>query len=134
MNLKLRRLVRTSSSEQYALFDSDRTDDNYDPLSIGKLDMHYTADGVYGTFLLWAQVADELPPDQVGDLVEATLQEICEPMGLPAFYAVEYFSPYLKTYVLHSNEIEEEDVKEHQELESNGDEQNEHGDIVSLAD
>lgn len=115
MNLKLRRLVRTPSSEQYALFDSDRTDDNYDPLSIGKLDLHYTADGVYGTFLLWAQTANELPPDQVRDIVEATLQELTEPMGLPAFYAVEYFSPDLQTYVLQSNEIEAESAEDQQE-------------------
>ena len=109
MNLKLRRLVRTPSSEQYALFDPDRTDDNYDPLSIGKLDLHYTPDGIYGTFLLWKKVADELPPDQVRALVEATLQELSEPMGLPAFYAVEFFSPPLKSYVLYSNETEEDE-------------------------
>ncbi len=112
MNLKLRRLVRTPSSEQYALFDPDRTDDNYDPLSIGKLDLHYTPDGIYGTFLLWKKVADELPPDQVRALVEATLQELSEPMGLPAFYAVEFFSPHLKSYVLYSNEIEEDEEEE----------------------
>jgi len=112
MNLKLRRLVRTPSSEQYALFDPDRTDDNYDPLSIGKLDLHYTPDGIYGTFLLWKQVADELPPDQVRALVEATLQELSEPMGMPAFYAVEFFSPHLKSYVLYSNETEENEEEE----------------------
>jgi hypothetical protein len=112
MNLKLRRLVRTPSSEQYALFDADRTDDNYDPLSIGKLDLHYTSDGIYGTFLLWEQVADELPADQVHDLVEATLEELSEPMGLPAFYAVEFFSPRLESYVLHSNDGEVEEVEE----------------------
>ena len=112
MNLKLRRLVRTPSSEQYALFDPDRTDDNYDPLSIGKLDLHYTPDGIYGTFLLWKRVADELPADQVRDLVEATLQELSEPMGLPAFYAVVFFSPPLKSYVLYNNETEEEEEEE----------------------
>jgi hypothetical protein len=112
MNLKLRRLVRTPSSEQYALFDADRTDDNYDPLSIGKLDLHYTPDGIYGTFLLWEQVTNELPSDQVHDLVEATLEELSEPMGLPAFYAVEFFSPELQSYVLHSNDGEVEEVGE----------------------
>jgi hypothetical protein len=112
MNLKLRRLVRTPSSEQYALFDADRTDDNYDPLSIGKLDLHYTSDGIYGTFLLWEQVVDELPADQVHDLVGATLEELSEPMGLPAFYAVEFFSPKLESYVLHSNDGEVEEVEE----------------------
>ena len=116
MNLKLRRLVRTPSSEQYALFDPDRTDDNYDPISIGKLDLHYTPDGIYGTFLFWQQVAEEFEPDQVRTVVEATLQELSEPMGLPAFYAVEFFSPALKSYVLYSNETEEE-VEEVGEIE-----------------
>ena len=118
MNLKLRRLVRTPSSEQYALFNPDQTDDNYDPLSIGKLDLHYTSDGIYGTFLFWEEVADELLPDQVHALVEATLQELSEPMGLPAFYAVEFFSPNLNSYVLHSNETEDEDDEEAAEGEA----------------
>ena len=109
MNLKLRRLVRTPYSEQYALFDPDRTDDNYDPLSIGKLDLHYTPDGIYGTFLFWQQVAEEFEPDQIRTIVEATLQELSEPMGLPAFYAVEFFSPHLKSYVLYSNGTEEDE-------------------------
>ena len=112
MNLKLRRLVRTPSSEQYALFAPDRTDDNYDPLSIGKLDLHYTSDGIYGTFLFWEQVADEFEPDQIRAVVEATLQELSEPMGLPAFYAVEFFSPHLKSYVLYSNETEDDEEVE----------------------
>jgi hypothetical protein len=112
MNLKLRRLVRTLSSEQYALFDPDRTDDNYDPMSIGKLDLHYTSDGIYGTFLLWKQAIEGLPPDQVHALVEATLQELAEPMGLAAFFAVEFFSPELDSYELYSNETEDENETE----------------------
>ena len=40
MNLKLRRLVRTPASEQYALFDLDKMDENYDPVSAGKIDLH----------------------------------------------------------------------------------------------
>ncbi|MFN2184375.1 MAG: hypothetical protein ACK2UU_10310, partial [Anaerolineae bacterium] len=93
-------------------FDADRTDDNYDPLSIGKLDLHYTSDGIYGTFLLWEHIADELPADQVYDLVEATLEELSEPMGLPAFFAIEFFSPKLESYVLHSNDGDVEQVEE----------------------
>jgi hypothetical protein len=108
MNLKLRRLVRTVSSEQYALFDLDQTDANYDPRSIGKLDLHYTADGTYGTCLLWQDAITGMPEDQIHSLVEATVQELCEPMGVPAFYAVEFFSPDLKGYRLHSNEEEPE--------------------------
>jgi hypothetical protein len=104
MNLKLRRLVRTLSSEQYALFDLDRTNENYDPLSLGKVDLHYTDEGVYGTFLLWQEAIGHLPPEQIHRLVETLLQEMCEPMGVPQFYAVEFFSPDLGDYVLHSNE------------------------------
>jgi hypothetical protein len=104
MNLKLRRLVRTPSSEQFALFDLDQTDASYDPISIGKLDLHYTPDAIYGTFLLWHKAVEGLPEDQVRHLVEATLQELCEPMGVPAFYAIEFFAPHLNTYALHSNE------------------------------
>jgi hypothetical protein len=117
MNLKLRRLVRTPSSEQYALFDPDRTDDNYDPISMGKLDVHYAAEGVYGTFLLWQQAVADLPPEQLHALVEATLQELCEPIGLPVFYAVEFFSPDLASYRLHSNEEEDKDRDQDQDQE-----------------
>jgi hypothetical protein len=109
MNLKLRRLVRTQSSEQYAIFDLDRTDANYDPLSIGKLDLHYTDDGVFGTFLLWQEATASLPLSQIRALAEATVQELCEPMGVPAFYAIEYFSPDLQSYALYSNEDENRD-------------------------
>jgi hypothetical protein len=111
MNLKLRRLVRTPSSEQFALFDLDQTDSDFDPLSIGKLDLHYTTDGIYGTFLLWSKAFEALSADQVHALVEATIQELCEPMGVPAFYAIEFFTSPLSSYSLHSNEDEEEDER-----------------------
>jgi hypothetical protein len=104
MNLKLRRMVRTPHSEQYAVFDLDQLDDNYDPQSIGKLDLHYTSDGVYGTFLLWKKAIAHLPSGQVHGLVEATIQELCEPVGVPAFFAIEYFSPDLQSCALHSTE------------------------------
>lgn len=108
MNIKLRRLVRTSSSEQYAVYDPDQVDANYDPVSIGKLDLHYTTDGIYGTFLLWKEVLQDLPQAQIQAMVEATLEELAEPMGLPSFYAVEFFSPDLAGYHLHSGDLEEE--------------------------
>lgn len=101
MNLKLRRLVRTASSEQYALFDLDQTDDNYDPQSVGKLDLHYTSDAVYGTFLLWRTAIADIMESQIHTIVEATIQELCEPMGTPAFYAVECFAPDLDSYSLY---------------------------------
>jgi hypothetical protein len=121
MNLKLRRLVRTPHSEQYALFDLDQTDASYDPISIGKLDLHYTSDAIYGTFLLWHKAIGGIPGDQVRHLVEVTLQELCEPMGIPAFYAVEFFAPHLSTYALHSSEEDEEEEEEEEQREEDGD-------------
>src|SRR5512143_3121549 len=108
MNVKLRRLVRTPHSEQYALFDLDRTDSNYDPVSIGKLDVHYTPDGVYGTFLVWGDVAKELAPDILNKLTLGVINELCEPMGMPSEYAIEFFAPDLKRYELLTNVSEVE--------------------------
>jgi hypothetical protein len=106
MNLKLRRLVRTSASEQYAIFDLDRTDEDYDPISVGKVDLHYTDQGVYGTFLMWKDAVADLPGDQLRLLVEVILHEVSEAMGLPSFYAVEFFTSDLEDYALHTNQEE----------------------------
>jgi hypothetical protein len=114
MNLKLRRLVRTPASEQYAIFDFDRTDEDYDPISIGKVDLHYTGEGTYGTFLMWRDSVGDLPGDQLRLLVETILQEVGEAMGLPSFYAVEFFSPDLDSYVLHTNPVEGKEVEPRQ--------------------
>jgi hypothetical protein len=107
MNLKLRRLVRTPSSEQYALFDLDKMDENFDPVSAGKIDLHLVPDGVYGTFLLWKEVADTLSSKELKTLVSAILAELCEPMGLPSQHAVEFFCPDLKRYELFTNAADE---------------------------
>jgi hypothetical protein len=106
MKLMLRRLIRTPSSEQYALFDLDRRDANHDPLSVGKVDLHYTSDGTFGTFLLWNEAIVDLPSDQVHALVETTVHELCDPVGIPAFHVIEYFSPDLRSRLLHCSEVE----------------------------
>jgi len=103
MNLKLRRLVRTPSSEQYALFDLDKMDENYDPISAGKVDLHFVPEGIYGTFLLWKETVENLAPKDIKTLVAAILAELCEPMGLPSEYAVEFFCPDLGRYELFTN-------------------------------
>lgn len=103
MNLKLRRLVRTASSEQYALFDLDRLDENGDPTSIGKMDLHFLPEGMYGTFLIWEAAAKHIPVKDMKALATAILTELCEPMGLPAEYAVELFCPSLDRYELLTN-------------------------------
>lgn len=103
MNLKLKRLVRTSSSEQYALFDLDQVDANQQPQTIGKLDMHYTSEGVYGTVLLWGDSTPLLSQNQRRKLVSALLEEIAQPMGIPNEYVVEFFAPTLDTYEVFHN-------------------------------
>ncbi len=104
MNLKLKRLVRTAASEQYALFDLDQVDaeDNL-PLTIGKLDLHYTAEGLYGTLLLWDDATRRFKPAQRQEFIYALLDEISQPMGVPNEYVVEYFAPTLEHYEVFHN-------------------------------
>lgn len=109
MNLKLKRLVRTQSSEQYALFDLDQTDSNSQPVTIGKLDLHYTGEGTYGTILLWDNASRKLKPGQRRAFVQALLRELVLPMGVPNEYVVEYFAPHLDDYEVYHNLDEEEE-------------------------
>jgi hypothetical protein len=118
MNLKLKRLVRTNSSEQYALFDLDQVNGNDQPLTIGKLDLHYTGEGVYGTLLLWDPTTRQLRPAQRRDFVNAILDEITQPMGVPNEYVVEFFMPQLDHYELFHNvglDEESEDARAEQQ-------------------
>ncbi|MCE7980405.1 MAG: hypothetical protein DYG89_04380 [Caldilinea sp. CFX5] len=103
MNLKLKRLVRTQSSEQYALFDLDQIDAEQQPATIGKLDLHYTGEGVYGTLLLWDDTLRTLKPAQRREFVNTLLTDITQPMGVPNEYVVEFFMPALDEYELFHN-------------------------------
>ncbi len=103
MNLKAKRLVRTTCSEQYALFDLDRTDENFDPLSVGKLDVHYTDQGIYGTLLFWEESCERYAQSELTRLAEALLAEFNSPMGVPVEFAVEFFAPSLDRYELLTN-------------------------------
>lgn len=104
MNLKLKRLVRTGSSEQYALFDLDQVDDEESlPLTIGKLDLHYTAEGMYGTLLIWDDATRQLRPAQRQEFVYALLDELSQPMGVPNEYVIEFFAPTLDYYEVYHN-------------------------------
>ncbi len=107
MNLKLKRLVRTTSSEQYALFDLDQLDGERQPTTIGKLDLHYTGEGMYGTLLLWDESMRQLRPDMRRDFIHALLRELAQPMGVPGEYVVEFFAPTLADYeVIHNVEVD----------------------------
>jgi hypothetical protein len=107
VNLKLKRLVRTGSSEQYALFDLDQVDAERQPLTIGKLDLHYTGEGLYGTLLLWDESVRSLRPAVRREFIHALLRDLAQPMGVPNEYVVEYFSPSLDDYeVFHNVDVE----------------------------
>jgi len=108
VNLKLKRLVRTQSSEQYALFDLDQIDGDAQPATIGKLDLHYTGEGVYGTILLWDESTRQLKRAQRREFVNALLHELTQPMGVPNEYVVEFFMPQLDAYELFHNVAEGE--------------------------
>ncbi|MEM7132130.1 MAG: hypothetical protein AAF702_37840 [Chloroflexota bacterium] len=112
MNLKLKRLVRTQSSEQYALFDLDQRDSRQQPMTIGKLDMHYTNEGVYGTILFWDQQSRKLPEGQRKRLIQSLLREITQPMGVPNEFVVEYFAPRLDEYHVFHNLDDAEDEED----------------------
>jgi hypothetical protein len=103
VNLKLKRLVRTHSSEEYALFDLDQVTPDGAPMTIGKLDLHYTGEGVYGTILLWDDASRQLTPAQRSAFIHALLNEIVQPMGIPNEYVVEFFAPTLHYYQVFHN-------------------------------
>jgi hypothetical protein len=103
VNLKLKRLVRTPSSEQYALFDLDQVDTDDLPMTIGKLDLHYTGEGVYGTILLWDDASRRLTAAQRSAFIRALLGEVTQPMGVPNEYVVEFFAPTLDEYEVFHN-------------------------------
>ena len=108
MNLKLKRLVRTHSSEQYALFDLDQRSADQQPMTIGKLDLHYTGEGVYGTILLWDDASRQITAAQRRTLIYALLDDITQPMGVPSEYVIEFFAPTLNEYdVIHNVEDHE---------------------------
>ena len=108
MNLKLKRLVRTASSEQYALFDLDQLDAERQPLAIGKFDLHYTGEGLYGTLLLWDDSLRQMRPAVRREFAHALLREITQPMGVPNEYVVEFFSPTLDGYeVFHNVDVDD---------------------------
>lgn len=111
MNLKLKRLVRTSTSEQYALFDLDRLDGAAQPATIGKLDLHFTSEGMYGTLLLWDESIRILASAERRAFVRMLLSDLAQPMGVPNEYVVELFAPTLDQYeVIHNVGLDEDDA------------------------
>jgi len=113
VNLKLKRLVRTPASEQYALFDLDQLDGAGQPATIGKLDLHYTNEGMYGTLLLWDESIRTMAAGVRRTFVRALLADLAQPMGVPNEFVVEFFAPTLDLYdVIHNVGLEDDEDDE----------------------
>lgn len=128
MNLKLKRLVRTSNSEQYALFDLNQIEPqggtshrdspsengaDQQPMTVGKFDLHYTSEGVYGTLLLWDENFRTMEQTLRQEFIYALLNEVVQPMGVPNEYVIEFFAPDLQGYeVFHNVGLDDFDTGE----------------------
>ncbi len=120
MRLRIKRKIRTSSSEQWTLFDLDQTDDDGGPQNIGKVDLHYDTDMVYGTMLVWSELVERVDVTNVQAMVEDLLDEIIEPIGVPADYSLDFFSPSLESYKFYTNFDEDEEDEEEVDEEEDG--------------
>ncbi len=104
MNLKLRRLVRTPHSEQFALYTLDAEGQG---VTVGKLDLHFTADGMFGTLLLWDERLEAWADEDLDTFLQGLVEDLLEPRGMPDGYAIECFTPSLNTYRFYTNMEEE---------------------------
>lgn len=108
MNTRLQRVVRTSTSEEIVIRDLDQTDKDGSPRTIGKLDIHYTDEGVYGTLLLWPEFVEGRAKADLDTFIqESIIDELTGPIGVAETYNIELYSPDMKRYKLYSNLPEE---------------------------
>jgi hypothetical protein len=108
MNIKLQRVVRTASSEEIVIRDLDQLDRDQSPRTIGKVDIHYTEEGVYGTLLLWPEIVDSVSKADLDSLIaDSIIEELTSPIGVAETFNIEFYSPDMKRYKLYSNLPEE---------------------------
>lgn len=109
MNVKLQRVVRTAQSEEIVIRDLDKTEQDGEARTIGKVDIHYTDDGVYGTLLLWPEVLEGLGKGALDEFVqEHIIGELTGQIGVAESYNIEFYCPDMKRYKLYSNLPDEE--------------------------
>jgi hypothetical protein len=104
--------VRTPYSEQYALYHPNQLDDEGRPLSLGKLDLHYTDDGIFGTVLLWRSFAMQHSERAIHDMIRVLMADFAAPMGVPGEYTVEYYVPEDDEYAVISTAVDEDEAGE----------------------
>ena len=107
MKLQLKRIVRTLQSEQYALFDLDQQDEESLPLSLGKIDVHYTSEGSYGTLVLWRAYFEHYMGEELRLFVQGVMDEFSAPMGVPGEFLIECIFADEDDYRVYSNMLDD---------------------------
>jgi hypothetical protein len=124
MRLRIKRRIRTADSEQWTLYDADTLDETGQAQTIGKLDLHYDAEMVYATLLIWSEIATEMQEATVKKIVDDIIEEITEPIGVPADYSLDFFTPSINDYKFYTNYDddynEDEDFDGDDKIERNG--------------
>ena len=121
MNIKMKRVVRTPSSEEIAIFDTDTRDETEAAVNIGKLEVHYLEDQVVGTLLLWQEFmrgfAATYPPGSdltMDDVIDQILSEVTDALGVPGEDGIEVYYPsvsnqgFVSNYAVADDEDEDE--------------------------
>jgi hypothetical protein len=106
MRLRLSRIVRTLQSEQYALFDLDHLTEEGLPFSLGKVDLHFSAGGTYGTLLLWRARFADLTDGERDGFVHELVDELSTPMGVAGEYLIECILADEQDYRVCSNMLD----------------------------
>jgi hypothetical protein len=108
MTIKLQRVVRTAASEEIVIRDTDQVDKDGTAHTIGKLDVHYSDEGVYGTLLLWPEFFHaKSKADLDAFIQEVIIDDLTAPIGVAETYNIELYSADMKRYKLYSNLPEE---------------------------
>lgn len=115
MRLKITKRIRTSDSEQWTLFDADRINTNGEFENVGKLDVHYTEDMAFVTLLLWSEFVGNLGEASTQTLVDDLMDEVTAPIGVPATYSLDFFTPSLSDYKFLTNDDADDDTDEEEE-------------------
>ena len=118
MRLRVTRRIRTSNSEQWTLFDADRRDVQGDMENIGKMDLHYDDELVYCTLLLWKEFVANLGEETIQAIVDDLMDEATAPIGVPALYSLDFFTPSLGDYKFYTNDEDYNDDEDEDEEEA----------------
>ena len=122
MRLRVNRRIRTANSEQWTLFDADRRDTQGAMENIGKLDVHYDEDLVYATLLLWQEFVTGIGEETTQAIIDDLMDEATAPIGVPALYSLDFFTPSLNDYKFFTNDEDlDDDDEDDDEDEEDGD-------------